>query len=81
MLSIRREGDKVIVKLEYDIPGFGQSFCFTDNCVCNAELSLQSLKRKIESTLKEIREEAYNNGWKDKSDKKHAKETWFSGSF
>jgi hypothetical protein len=80
MLHVYRNKDSIKLDLNYDID-FYHTFENKRTSECEAELCVQSFNRKIKSTLKKIREEAYNQGWKDKSDKKGSKETWFSGSF
>jgi len=58
----------------------GQEIDFIEMTFCDdvhAELLNQAFNKRMEAKLEQIRREAYNQGWKDKSAHRK-KETWFS---
>lgn len=78
MIKIEREGRTVTAKLSAAI---GWTFHFTHTCSDDAYAAYvrQDVSSKIFDTIKRIRQEAYNQGWSDKT-KRKPKETWFSGN-
>lgn len=79
MFDITREGSKTTIKVETSI---GWSYNTSINC--NDEpyeiLLAQNLRNKMYEGLTQIRKEAYEQGWKDKS-RKQRKEDWFAGNW
>ena len=81
MLSFKREGTNVIVRIDFTTPDAGEFHIPLDwrhSGTDLASLRVDSLERQLRTKLSIIREEAYNKGWRD-AKAKTTKETWFSG--
>jgi hypothetical protein len=77
MLKIEREGEKINLTVDTNI---GYSYTPSINCgsVPYAILLTQHLQDKMGKELTRIRQEAYNQGWDDKT-KRKPKQNWFRG--
>jgi hypothetical protein len=77
MLSFKRNGDKIEIKVETSI-----GWSYTQNIQCNDEpyaiLLIENLNNKMFKELQRIREEAYLQGWNDKT-KRNLKSNWWTG--
>lgn len=80
MIQITREGKTVKIQAKYGINGWYSEFVNTANCELDAILRERKLRENLFNTIEGIRRDAYEAGWKDKSDKKKAKQNWFSGN-
>lgn len=83
MLSFKRQNSDVIIRLDYTTPCAGSyytTFNWGHNDASTASLRADSLNRQLSARLKSIREEAYDQGWRDAKTKK-ARKTWFSGTW
>lgn len=79
MIQISSNGSKVVVKLETGI-GWSCELDYNNFNEMNAVLLENQLNKKLNQRIEQIRREAYEAGWKDKSDKKRGKRTWFNGN-
>lgn len=82
MISFTRNDNQVIVKVEHGIFPANNSYFsleITQAFEYQAELLRRQLHNHLSSKLEAIRQEAYNQGWKDAKSKKVPKRTWFSG--
>lgn len=81
MIKVWKSGTQI--KLEVD-PGMSDKsvMYFYWNCGTEwyTELLRKQLDERLRASLQKIREDAYNDGWKDAKAKK-MRRTWFSGLF
>ncbi len=79
--SITRQGKQVALAVTVNIP-FYDDRMFTLEWNCDSEvyagLLADAMQRQTKETLKAIRREAYNEGWRD-AKAKRKKATWFGG--
>lgn len=79
MIEIKRDGTKVKVVIDSRMPLDASCFAFTFDAGSEfaACLLAEKLQFNMESQIKQIRQDAYENGWKDKL-RHRSKQTWFS---
>lgn len=81
MIKIWKNGTQI--KLEVD-PGMSDKKVMYFYWECGTEWYSELLRKQLDerlwASLKKIREDAYNDGWKDAKAKK-MRQTWFSGLF
>ncbi|MFZ1301001.1 MAG: hypothetical protein WAQ27_00240 [Candidatus Microsaccharimonas sp.] len=80
MITITREGKAVKIKAEYGIEGWYSNFENTANSELDAILRHRKLSDNLWNLVSEIRREAYELGWKEKTAKKTKKRDWFNGN-
>jgi hypothetical protein len=77
MLSFTRQGNKIEIKVETSI-----GWNYTKEIVCTDEpyaiLLSENFRNHMYKELQRIREEAYLEGWKDKTQRK-PKKSWWKG--
>lgn len=80
MFELKTDGNNIKLEFSYFIP-YGQSWTSHFSHPCSSEhekeLMYAHLKDAMEAGIIKVREEAYNQGWADKSSKR-SKRTWFS---
>ncbi len=84
MLEIKRDGNSAIIHMDTDLP-HNRPYVNTlwvfkseEGSPWHAELVVRYLKNRLKECVKQIRRDAYEQGWKD-ARAKRVKETWFSG--
>ena len=80
MFEIKRDHNTIKIVLNYNIPygtSWESSFSSTYDNQHYAELVFAQLRDAIANRFETVRQEAYEQGWKDKSAKR-TKCTWFS---
>ena len=85
MIYFRRDNDKVAVDVFDGLPDQCDGKSTTHyvayialGSVRFAHLFAEHLRAKLHKELRDIREEAYNEGWRDAKAHKGGKQTWFS---
>ncbi len=83
MLKAKRDG--TIIRIEIDtMTGFPihiWKFEWESHYEASAQVMADHLNNVFRETIEKIREEAYNQGWKDKAGKKVRKMSTFHGHF
>lgn len=83
MIRITRQNSSVVLKLGSIIQGAGEwTYTFSWNASGDdyAQLLVNQFNESLENRLKKIREDSYEQGWKD-AKAKTRKQTWFGGYF
>ena len=81
MIYFKRNGQNVEAELHFNTPTLGSRYCTVSinaGNPTNADFLTQAYKDRLFETLKGLREEAYNQGWKD-AKAKRTKSKWFKG--
>ncbi len=81
MIKFDRKDNTIYCYVSVAIPGtqtWTYHFSWTSNDVPNAQLLCNALDDALTEKLKQIREDAYNKGWKD-AKAKLRKSDWFGG--
>lgn len=81
MIQFNRKDSRVQVKVSIDIPRSGNwtyTLDRTESDVPSAQLIVNRMDDVLSNKLKQIREDAYNAGWKD-AKAKTKKQDWFAG--
>jgi len=79
MITIERNKTEVLIKVKTSI-GWTFDFGSIRHDEAYATFLERDISNKLFDTLQAIRQEAYNEGWSDKS-KKKIKKNWFKGIF
>lgn len=76
MVVVKRDNNKVSIKV---MMSTGWEFSFTHTCSDDAYAAFleRDLDHRLGRLMEGVREQAYNEGWSDKT-KKNVKKRWFS---
>ena len=80
MVTFDRENEKVVAKVDLDVPTYERRIYWFHWNACNkiyAGLLVAALQAQMGDRLAKLREEAYGQGWAD-AKAKRAKRDWFS---
>lgn len=81
MFQFDRKESECLLKVKISIPGAGDwtyTFSRHEEDVPDAQLTVNAMEDWMNEKLKAIREDSYNEGWKDAKAKKK-KRDWFAG--
>lgn len=80
MIQFTIDGKDLLVRIESELPPKENVYLLRWNTAdaCYANLLGDHLRSKLNNKLRAIREEAYEQGWKDAKAKRKKKD-WFSG--
>lgn len=81
MISFKRMDCSAVASIDILVPYYNErSFPMSFDCgnEAYAGLLVRAMVNRMEAKLKAIRDEAYEQGWKDAKSNK-ARSTWFSG--
>ena len=82
IIEIKRKDNAVILNITVYIPYECErifTFTWDTEASWSAGLLTSAMKTALETRITAIREEAYQDGWRDAKAKKGGKRTWFSG--
>lgn len=84
MIGFKREGVGVKIEVCIPVPTYEDRVYTTTwnaGSEAYADFLTQAFRSELETKLRNIREEAYNRGWRDAKSHNTPKDTWFSGRF